>query len=47
MNFLDEASSTNYSSRAAAASGCAADQGRFLEYAHALFQSQPPTAAPD
>ena len=42
MNFLDEASTTNYSTRAAAASGCAADQGRFPEYARALFVSQPP-----
>jgi protein-disulfide isomerase len=46
MNFLDGASSTNYSTRAAAASGCAADQGRFLEYAHAVFQSQPPEGGP-
>ena len=42
MNFLDEASTTNYSTRAAAASGCAADQGRFLEYSRALFANQPP-----
>ena len=42
MNFLDEASTTEYSTRAAAASGCAADQERFAEYAHALFVSQPP-----
>jgi protein-disulfide isomerase len=42
MNFLDAASTTNYSTRAAAASGCAADQGRFLDYAHALFVGQPP-----
>ena len=42
MNFLDEASTTNYSTRAAAASGCAADQGRFVDYAHALFVNQPP-----
>ena len=42
MNFLDRASTTNYSTRAAAASGCAADGGRFTEYAHALFVSQPP-----
>jgi protein-disulfide isomerase len=42
MNFLDEASTTNYSTRAAAASGCAADAGRFAEYAHALFVRQPP-----
>jgi protein-disulfide isomerase len=42
MNFLDAASTTNYSTRAAAASGCAADGGRFAEYAHALFANQPP-----
>jgi protein-disulfide isomerase len=42
MNFLDEASTTNYSTRAAAASGCAADLGRFTEYAHALYVNQPP-----
>jgi protein-disulfide isomerase len=42
MNFLDEASTTNYSTRAAAASGCAADRRRFAEYAHALFVNQPP-----
>lgn len=46
MNFLDEASTTNYSSRAAAASGCAADRGRFVEYAHALFVNQPPEGGP-
>jgi protein-disulfide isomerase len=42
MNFLDRASTTNYSTRAAAASACAADQGRFLDYARALFLRQPP-----
>jgi protein-disulfide isomerase len=31
MNFLDEASTTSYSTRAAAASGCAADHGRFAD----------------
>jgi protein-disulfide isomerase len=46
MNFLDAASTTNYSTRAAAASGCAADQGRFLDYAQALFQRQPPEGGP-
>jgi protein-disulfide isomerase len=46
MNFLDEASTTNYSSRAAAASGCAADGGRFVDYAHALFVNQPPEGGP-
>jgi protein-disulfide isomerase len=42
MNFLDAASTTNYSTRAAAASGCAADGGRFTEYAHTLYVHQPP-----
>jgi protein-disulfide isomerase len=46
MNFLDEASTTSYSTRAAAASGCAADQGRFVEYAHELFVRQPPEGGP-
>jgi len=46
MNFLDEASTTTYSTRAAAASGCAADQDRFLAYAHELFVSQPPEGGP-
>jgi protein-disulfide isomerase len=46
MNFLDQASTTNYSTRAAAASGCAADRERFVEYAHALFVSQPREGGP-
>ena len=46
MNFLDAASTTNYSTRAAAASGCAADRDRFIEYAHALFVEQPPEGGP-
>jgi len=46
MNFLDEESTTNYSTRAAAASGCAADRGRFGDYAHALFVNQPPEGGP-
>jgi protein-disulfide isomerase len=46
MNFLDGASTTSYSTRAAAASGCAADQGRFLDYAHALFLAQPGEGGP-
>jgi protein-disulfide isomerase len=46
MNFLDEASTTTYSTRAAAASGCAADLGRFPDYAHALFVRQPPEGGP-
>jgi protein-disulfide isomerase len=46
LNFLDEASTTSYSTRAAAASGCAADHGRFADYAHALFVHQPPEGGP-
>jgi protein-disulfide isomerase len=42
MNFLDAASTTHYSTRAVASSGCAADGGRFAEYTHALFVNQPP-----
>ena len=42
MNFLDQASTTRYSTRAAASSGCAADQDRFMDYMHALFGNQPP-----
>jgi protein-disulfide isomerase len=42
MNFLDAASTTSYSTRAAAASGCAADRDAFAGYAHALFVHQPP-----
>ena len=42
MNFLDQASTTRYSTRSAASSGCAADQDRFVDYAHALFENQPP-----
>jgi protein-disulfide isomerase len=46
LDFLDRASTTNYSTRAAAASGCASDRGRFVEFAHALFVSQPPEGGP-
>jgi protein-disulfide isomerase len=46
MNFLDGASTTHYSTRAAAASGCAADGGRFTEFAHALFVNQPREGGP-
>lgn len=46
MNFLDAASTTRYSTRAAASSGCAADQGKFLPYAHALFVHQRPEGGP-
>lgn len=33
---------TSYPTRAVAASGCAADKGRLVAYAHALFVDQPP-----
>jgi protein-disulfide isomerase len=46
MNFLDQASTTNYSTRAASAAGCAADRSRFAEYTHALFANQPPEGGP-
>jgi protein-disulfide isomerase len=46
MSFLDEASTTRYSSRAAAASGCASDRGKFPGYLRALFVSQPPEGGP-
>ena len=46
MSFLDAASTTRYSSRAGAASGCASDGGKFAEYAHALFAHQPPEGGP-
>jgi protein-disulfide isomerase len=46
LGFLDGLSTTRYSSRAAAASGCASDGGRFVEYAHALFAEQPPEGGP-
>jgi protein-disulfide isomerase len=46
MNFLDEASTTRYSTRASAASGCAADGGRFTEFTHLLFERQPPEGGP-
>jgi protein-disulfide isomerase len=41
LAFLDSASSTKYSTRSAAASGCAADAGRFVDYATALYAQQP------
>jgi protein-disulfide isomerase len=42
MNFLDEASTTRYSTRASAASGCASDGGKFVEFVHQMFVGQPP-----
>ncbi|MEU6367019.1 thioredoxin domain-containing protein [Streptomyces sp. NPDC046931] len=42
---LDQMSTDDYSARAAAASGCAADGGGFAAYHAALFAGQPPRAA--
>ncbi|HEY0575645.1 MAG TPA: thioredoxin domain-containing protein [Pseudonocardia sp.] len=40
--FLDRFSSTQYSSRASAASGCAAQAGVFPQYVKLLYANQPP-----
>ncbi len=40
--FLNRFSSTEYSTRSSAASGCAAEEGKFREYARALYLHQPP-----
>ncbi|GIG86225.1 DsbA family protein [Plantactinospora endophytica] len=40
--FLNRFSSTEYSTRSSAASGCAAQSGKFRDYAKALFDRQPP-----
>lgn len=39
--FLNRYSTTAYSTRSSAASGCAAQGGKFREYAEALFERQP------
>jgi protein-disulfide isomerase len=41
LAFLDRMSSTDYSTRASAASGAAAEGGKFREFAKALFAKQP------
>lgn len=46
LGFLDRLSTTRYSSRASAASGCASDHARFDAYAKALFANQPPEGGP-
>jgi protein-disulfide isomerase len=46
LGFLDRLSTTRYSSRASAASGCASDFGRFRAYKDALFANQPPEGGP-
>ncbi|NLU80108.1 DsbA family protein [Micromonospora sp. HNM0581] len=40
--YLDRYSSTEYSTRASAASGCAAEGDTFAEFSKALFERQPP-----
>jgi protein-disulfide isomerase len=40
--FLDRASTTQYSTRSAAAAGCAADAGKLTEYVRVLYANQPP-----
>lgn len=42
LGFLDRLSTTRYSTRAAAASGCASDGARFLDYMYTVFDNQPP-----
>jgi protein-disulfide isomerase len=46
LGFLDRLSTTRYSTRASAASGCASDFGRFRPYKDALFANQPPEGGP-
>jgi protein-disulfide isomerase len=46
LGFLDRLSTTRFSTRAAAASGCAADQDAFMEYKDALFANQPDEGGP-
>jgi protein-disulfide isomerase len=42
LGFLDQLSTTRYSSRASSASGCASDAAAFGPYKDALFANQPP-----
>src|SRR4051812_28462532 len=46
LGFLDRLSTTRYSSRASAASGCASDFDAFKPYKDALFANQPPEGGP-
>jgi protein-disulfide isomerase len=46
LGFLDRLSTTRYSSRASATSGCAADYGHFREYKDLLFANQPEEGGP-
>lgn len=42
ISILDRMTSTQYSTRSASASGCAAEGGKFSEFSAALFANQPP-----
>jgi protein-disulfide isomerase len=44
--YLDQYSTTDYSTRSSAASGCAAEGGKFREYTKVLFERQPPEGGP-
>jgi len=46
LGFLDRLSTTRYSTRASAASGCASDFAGFRPYKDALFANQPPEGGP-
>jgi protein-disulfide isomerase len=46
LNILDRLSSTDYSTRSAAAAASAAEAGKLVEYATALYQKQPPENGP-
>ncbi|MEV4488539.1 thioredoxin domain-containing protein [Micromonospora coxensis] len=43
---LNRYSTTEYSTRSSAASGCAAEGGKFKEFTDALFERQPPEGGP-
>ena len=46
LGFLDGASTTHYSTRAASASACASDAGKLKAYGEALFANQPQEGGP-
>jgi protein-disulfide isomerase len=43
--FLDGASTTEYSTRSSAASGCASDAGKLREFVTAMYANQPPESS--